>query len=96
MLSLSSVELLNAYKTSDDDDYIIIIFNELKRRGHVVRLLFYNYDRLINAFRECDQPEELALLYKEFMLRQYGIKFLELDTRDKKLVSDMLEIYRAM
>jgi hypothetical protein len=91
-----SEELLNDYQNSNKtvaDRHLC--FLELKKRGHIVKYVFFDFIRLKNTFLDCNDIEELALLYKEYTLRDYDMRFLQLDKRDKNVIKEMSEIYRS-
>ena len=96
MLNLTSEELLKNYQNSNKtvaDRHLC--FLELKKRGHIVKYVFFDFIRLKNTFLDCNDIEELALLYKEYTLRDYDMRFLQLDKRDKNVIKEMSEIYRS-
>ena len=50
---------------------------------------------LRDQFHECNDPTELAVIYQLFLQIGGNIRCLELDKRDKNLLKEMGEIYRA-
>ena len=58
-------------------------------------LTVHNYSKLISDWRETEDAELLAVIYENYINAGHNMRFLELDTRDKKLIADMATIYRA-
>jgi len=55
--------------------------------------------QLIKAFRACDDPENLAVIYERFMdsdsiKNRADIRFLEMESKPRAVIEEMGDIYR--